>query len=50
MATELRAKMDTAFDEIWELHQQKPLLSLRTCAFILALQRVVRAQSNRGFE
>ena len=48
----LREKMTESFAEIWAIKQDPQFahLSLRTCAFVLALQRVVRALVNRGFD
>lgn len=41
--------MTEAFQNIYAIHQEKNV-SLRTAAFILALQRVTRAHTHRGFD
>lgn len=46
--TELKTKMDDAFQNLWEM-KEKHDIPLRTAAFALSLQRVVRATVNRGF-
>jgi hypothetical protein len=43
------AVMTDAFRGIWELSQQDGI-PLRTAAFAIALQRVLRARLNRGFD
>ncbi len=45
----LDRKMTDAFRDIWEIHTERKV-SLRTAAFILALQRVTRAEVHRGFD
>jgi glutamate dehydrogenase (NAD(P)+) len=45
----LDRKMTDAFRALWEVHEQKRV-PLRTAAFIVALQRVVRAEIHRGFD
>ena len=44
----LENKMKVAFDHIWEKHKEKNV-SLRTAAFMLALQKVLDARQVRGF-
>ena len=45
----LDRKMTDAFHAIWEIHTEQKV-SLRTAAFIKALQRVTRAEIHRGFD
>jgi glutamate dehydrogenase/leucine dehydrogenase len=45
---ELKSKMEDAFESMWE-SCQKHDLPMRTGAFVLSLQRVVRATVHRGF-
>lgn len=45
----LSRRMHNAFEGIWEVHKAKNL-PLRTCAFVVALQRVARAAIHRGFD
>ena len=44
----LARKMEVAFEEIWRVAKEKQL-SLRTAAFVIAVQRVARAAIHRGF-
>jgi glutamate dehydrogenase (NAD(P)+) len=46
--TELKNKMDETFVDFWAMSQDQDV-PLRTAAFAVALQRVVRATVNRGF-
>jgi len=45
----LDRKMTDAFKGIWDVHQEMQV-PLRTAAFIVALQRVTRAEVHRGFD
>eukprot|EP00798_Chlamydomonas_sp_ICE-L_P016585 gene16585-22821_t len=45
----LDRKMTEAFAGVWECHKEKNV-PLRTAAFIIALQRVTRAEVHRGFD
>ena len=45
---ELKTRMDDAFASLWELSVKEDV-PMRTAAFALALQRVLRATVNRGF-
>jgi glutamate dehydrogenase/leucine dehydrogenase len=45
---ELKAKMEGAFEHLWETCQKYDV-PMRTGAFVLSLQRVVRATVHRGF-
>ena len=40
--------MDEAFTHVWDMGQKHDV-PMRTAAFALALERVVRATFNRGF-
>ena len=44
----LERKMKNAFSQIWTIHKEKDV-SLRTAAFMLALQKVLDARQARGF-
>lgn len=44
----LERKMEVAFQKIWNVSKEKQV-SLRTSAFIIAVQRVARAAIHRGF-
>ena len=43
----LEKVMTKAFEEVWAIHQDKQV-SLRTAAYMLALERVVKAKKWRG--
>ena len=44
----LARKMEVAFEDIWKVSKERQL-SLRTAAFVVAVQRVARAAIHRGF-
>jgi len=44
----LEAKMSSSFSNIWKTHAEKKV-TLRTAAFMLALNRVLQARQMRGF-
>ncbi len=47
--SKLDRKMTDAFHSIWTTHKQKNI-PLRVAAFVVALQRVTRAEIHRGFD
>lgn len=47
--SKLDRKMTDAFAAIWKISQEKKI-PLRTAAFVVALQRVTRAEIHRGFD
>lgn len=44
----LEEKMNAAFSEIWEKHEERKI-TLRTAAFMLALEKVLKARELRGY-
>lgn len=44
----LFCEMQDALDPVWQLHQQKHL-SLRTAAFVYALENVIKVARARGY-
>ncbi|MEW5302066.1 MAG: hypothetical protein WDW36_004876 [Sanguina aurantia] len=45
----LDRKMTDAFEAVWSIHQERKI-TLRTAAFVKALQRVTQAELHRGFD
>jgi glutamate dehydrogenase (NAD(P)+) len=47
VVAQLKVMMDDAFDGVWNIAHEKNV-SLRTGAYLIAVQRVVKAQDGRG--
>ena len=44
----LEDKMTNAFEQIWDIHQKKGV-TMRTAAFMLAIEKVLASRQLRGF-
>ena len=44
----LEDKMTSAFEQIWDIHQKKGV-TMRTAAFMLAIEKVLASRQLRGF-
>ena len=48
MNQKLEDKMTSAFEQIWDIHQKKGV-TMRTAAFMLAIEKVLASRQLRGF-